>query len=226
MKSKKHILIIYSLFMVFILLTFSVAFIDVKTIGQANVEVGLCFINKLVTNIGYNKILDKFSDVILLIGIGSIIGFAILGCIQLIKRKKFLKVDKEILSFGLGIIIMVLLWFVFDNVLIINYRPILIDGNVEASYPSTHVLIVTFVLLTTVNILSKYIKNKVFINIGYFTAILLISITFIFRVLSGMHWITDCLAGLILGVWLFYGYLTLCKNLPIVDYSNIDAKEK
>ena len=183
-----------------------------KHLSEGNEEVGLGFINKVVKNIEYNKFLDRMSDIFLIISIVSVLCWAVIGFFQLIKRKSLFKVDKEIVFYGLFLVAMAGLWIVFDNLLIVNYRPILVKGELEPSYPSTHVMVVVFTLLTSMYLLSTKVKNRKIINFGYIFASLCIIITFIFRIFSGMHWISDCVGGLLLSLSLFYGYLAILKK--------------
>jgi undecaprenyl-diphosphatase len=193
----------FGVFFLFMLLTISLMTIDVRVIGETNKEIGIGFINKLSVGIEYNKTLDLFSDIFMYLSIGLIIFFAGLGFIQLIKRKSILKVDREILLFGILLILVAVLWLVFDKFILINYRPILIDGELEPSYPSTHVLLVTFILPTSASIASKYVKKSNIIKFIYIMAILCSALTFVLRFLSGVHWLTDCIGGALLGVLCF-----------------------
>jgi undecaprenyl-diphosphatase len=99
---------------------------------------------------------------------------------------------------------MVLIWIIFDKILIINYRPILINGNIEGSYPSTHVMVSTFVLLFLSDKLKKIFKND---KIFYIISIGLILIQSISRILLKMHWFTDIIGGLLIGCLLFFTFL-------------------
>lgn len=207
MKNNKYLISSFVLGILFVLFTISLIFVDVRLIGETNAKIGLGFINEISSKINYNSTLDKISDIFLALGIIGVLFFGIVGVIQLIKRKSLKKVDREIIVFGIFLIIMVMLWITFDKFLVINYRPILIDGEIEASYPSTHVMIVTFTLLTVTNLLSKYIKNDKVVKMFYGLAILFIMLATIFRILSGMHWISDCVGGLLLGSMLYSFYI-------------------
>ena len=201
---KKSINIFFMTTLILFFIHTALLFVNVRTMGTSNTEIGLSFINKLVSNVRYNEVLDKISDILLIICILLIAFFAIVGGTQLIKRKNILKVDKEILSFGILVIIMFLLWMLFDNVIVLNHRPILIDGNLEPSYPSTHIMIVTFVMLSAVSLLGRYYTNKKINYILISIAISSIVLTVVLRIASGMHWITDCSGGLLLGLTLYY----------------------
>lgn len=207
--NKKNLLTSVLLFVSFIILMICLLLIDVRVINDTNKEIGLAFINKISTKIEYNRTLDKGSDVFLLIGIGCLVSLIILGLVQLIKRKSLFKVDKEIIVYGLVCIFIVIMWFVFDKILIINYRPVLIDGELEASYPSTHIMLVTFLLLASSKVISNYVKKTKIIKFLIVITCVFVGMTFVMRFISGMHWITDCIGGLLIGLSSYYLYLSL-----------------
>ena len=128
--------------------------------------------------------------------------------------KSLFKIDKGVVTFEIFIVILGVIWYLFDEILIINYRPILVNGQVEASYPSTHILLVTFALLSTPSVLYDYYRNrKVVIALSLLSAIL-IAITFVLRLASGMHWFTDCVGGAILGLAMYCLYI-VCKQIKV-----------
>ena len=217
MKSKKSIIVSITLFLVFSLLTLLLIYEDVNFVGETNKEVGLSGINEKYSYLEYNKVVDIISDIPLFLSIELIGVLAVTGFIQLIKRKSLFKVDKDITIFGVFIIVLAIFWIAFDKFFIINYRPILIDGEVEPSYPSTHILIVTFTMLSSISILYKYLKNRKIIIVMNLISSLLISITFVLRLASGMHWFTDCLGGMILGLSMYCLYVALKKEKLIEE---------
>jgi len=209
---KKNLIITNILLGLFILLTISLLFIDVKVIGESNKEIGFALINRIFGKIEYNEFLDKSSDVFLVLSIVLIFSFALIGLIQLIKRKSLFKVDKKIIVFGIFLVVVAVLWIIFDKFIILNYRPILIEGELEASYPSTHIMLVSYTLLASVELLVKYIKSpKVRVAIRI-TSIIFIVATIILRFISGMHWLTDCIGGALLGIGLYFAFLTFSQE--------------
>ena len=62
--------------------------------------------------------------------------FGILGLCQWIRRKRFFRVDADILLLGAYYLLVIAGYLLFEMVPI-NYRPVLIDGYLEASYPSS-----------------------------------------------------------------------------------------
>lgn len=155
---------------------------------------------------GENKTLDKISDVLLIAMLAIVAGFALSGLVQLIKRNKLKKVDSEILAMIPSLLLLVAVYFVFEKIWVLNYRPILINGIAEPSFPSTHTLIAVTVLGMTMMALPKYIKNrKQRILIDVLALIAMAAMAFL-RVASGMHWMTDVLGGIIFGIDLVLVY--------------------
>lgn len=155
---------------------------------------------------GENKTLDKISDVLLIAMLAIVAGFALSGLVQLIKRNKLKKVDSEILAMIPSLLLLVAVYFVFEKIWVLNYRPILINGIAEPSFPSTHTLIAVTVLGMTMMALPKYIKNRrQRILIDVLALVAMVAMAFL-RVASGMHWMTDVLGGVIFGIDLVLVY--------------------
>lgn len=201
------IVFIFLFLLLMVLLNFNKA-----NLGETNTPVGLSSINKLfVTN--YVDIYNSMSQVGLYLSFIIIVGFAITGFYQLIKRKSLFKVDLDIILFGVGVIVLIITWLLFDKIIAYNYRPIYVNKNLEGSFPSTHVLFTTFVLVSAFGISLNREKNN-FYNLAILViAILVITLTSLCRVLSGMHWATDVLGGLLLGLGYFFILYGIFKGL-------------
>ena len=206
MKKKMTLYAAISLLAVFVLWTILVKFVDVGTIGPNGTSVGFATLNGAVHRLtGVHMSIYILTDWLGLIPIATALGFAILGLVQLIKRKSLFKVDRNLLALGIFYIVVIAVYLLFE-LLVINYRPVLIDGALEASYPSSTTLLVTCVMPTAAIQLNKRIKNKalrcfVVSLIIAFTAFMVIS-----RLICGVHWITDIIGGALLssGLVLFY----------------------
>jgi undecaprenyl-diphosphatase len=138
-----------------------------------------------------------------------IFGFGLTGLIQWIKRKSFLKVDYDILVLC-GFYAVVLAFYAFFEVVVVNYRPVLIEGVLEASYPSSTTVLVLCVMLTALMQLWNRIGNKtakivIAIAILAFTAFMVIG-----RLVSGVHWVTDIIGGALLSASLVTLYTFFC----------------
>ena len=100
------------------------------------------------------------TDWLSLIPLGFILGFAILGLMQWIRRKQLLKVDHSILALG-GFYIVVMAAYIIFEQFVINYRPVLINGILEASYPSSTTMLVMCVIPTAIMQLQERIRNVI-----------------------------------------------------------------
>ena len=148
-------------------------------------------------------------------------GFAVLGLTQLIARKRLFKVDKSILLLGVFYCSVIFVFFFFEKV-IINYRPVLIDGILEGSYPSSTTLLFTTVMPTAILELSVRIKRgktRVFILsvLAIITAFSVVG-----RIISGVHWITDIIGGLFISAGLDLMYIAF-RGILIKIEEKIDT---
>lgn len=205
-KTKKQFIIGVTLLALFILYTVSLTFVDMQQIGPQGSYVAYAGINKAVHKFfGVNMLLYNITDWAGVVAIFIALGFAILGLVQLIRRKSILKVDSSILVLGV-FYIFVFGAYVFFEFNVINRRPILIGGILEASYPSSTTMLAMCVLPTAMMQFHRLIKNHKIKNIvnvvcGLFTAFMVIG-----RLVCGVHWFTDILGGLLfsVSVILFY----------------------
>lgn len=140
-------------------------------------------------------------------------GFAVLGIIQWMKRKKLSKVDYSIFILG-GFYIVVIAAYILFEMITVNYRPVLINGILETSYPSSTTLLVLSVMPTASmqfksRIKRRSLKNAVSILIAFFISFMLLG-----RLLSGVHWFTDIVGGILLSgcLVMLYKYLVSLKN--------------
>ena len=194
-KSRRLFFLGASLLAAFVLWTVLVCFVDVQAIGPEGSSVGFATLNGCVHDFtGVNMSLYVITDWLGLIPIGVAFGFAVLGLVQWIKRKSILKVDRSILALG-GFYIVVMAVYILFQMVVINYRPTLIDGYLEASYPSSTTMLVTCVMPTAMMQFRARIKNKVFSRCVMMAIAVFIVFMVIGRLVSGVHWITDIIGG-------------------------------
>jgi undecaprenyl-diphosphatase len=171
-----------------------------KTIGDRPITGFLGNINGLV-DYKYNKTIDVISDLLLYASFAFVLFAVIIGVMQLVKNKNLFKVDPLILIYGIFIVLSIIIWILLDKVIKVSYRPL----NDENSYPSTHVFLFTYFTLTGIVILFKYIKKDILKKILFLIALILaVVIMPLFRVLAGMHYITDVFGGILLGLSFFF----------------------
>jgi len=193
----------------FVLWTVLVSVVDVRAIGPNGSSVGFATLNGYVHDLtGVNMRLYSITDWLGLVPIGAVFGFAVLGLVQWVGRKSLFKVDRSILALG-GFYIIVLAMYIFFEIVVINYRPVLIDGYLEASYPSSTTMLVMCVMPTAMMQLHARIKSDVFrrcvlISIAAFTAFMVIG-----RLASGVHWLTDIIGGALVSAGLVITYASV-----------------
>ena len=214
-KNKKRLVLGASLVVAFVLWTVFVRFVDVQAIGPEGSSVGFATLNGFVHELtGVNWLLYTVTDWLGLVPIAVALGFAILGLVQLIKRKSLWKVDHNILALGVFYIVVMAAYILFEMV-VINYRPTLIDGYLEASYPSSTTMLVMCVMPTAAMQLNVRIKNTVFRRCAIITIVAFTAFMVIGRLVSGVHWITDIIGGALFSagiVMIYKAIINLCDN--------------
>ena len=210
-KNQKHFLIAVCMLIAFVMWTVAIRFIDVQAIGPQASSVGFATINKFVHNlIGVHMSLYTITDWLGLVPIVFVMGFALLGLIQWIKRKHLLKVDYNILILGDFYIVVMAVYVLFE-MLVVNYRPVLIGGNLEASYPSSTTTLVMCVMPTAVMQFHARIKNNVLKRFIAAAIIAFIVFMVIGRLISGVHWLTDIIGGALLSAGLVLMYRAVIR---------------
>ena len=204
---KKNIILTSFLIILFGVYTYLVKTVNVKAIGPNKSKVGFAVVNKWVKNvIGKDMTVYKITEYLGYALLLIVVVFAIIGLIQLIKRKNILKVDREIISLGVLYALMAAVYIGFEKV-IINYRPILIDKVLEASYPSSHTVLAMCVAISFCMVSSKYFgKFTKFLNVVVLT---LLTLVIAGRIISGVHWASDILGGVLLSCALISVFNTL-----------------
>lgn len=208
-------LIIGALFvLVFLIWTILVLFIDVKAIGPNETRVGFSTFNSwFFTLTGVNMTLYYATDILSLVPFFVIFGFALLGLVQLIKRKSLFRVDFDILMLGAHYISVLFSYLLFE-IIVVNYRPILIESQMEASYPSSTTMLIMTVMVPLAmqinyRIKNRYIKLLILILISIFTAFMIIG-----RILSGVHWSSDIIGGMLLSI----GYIFIYSGIYKINF--------
>jgi undecaprenyl-diphosphatase len=210
-ENKRLFLIAAGALAAFVLWTVLVRIVDLQQIGPEGSVVGFAAFNAFVHGLtGVHMGLYELTDLLSVIPLAIIGGFGLLGLVQWIKRKSFAKVDYSILVLG-GFYIVVLAIFALFEVLAINYRPVLIEGKLEASYPSSTTMLVMCVLPTAVMQLRGRIQNPVLNHsvsfvLGAFTGFMVVV-----RLISGVHWVTDIIGGALLSTGLVVLYAAFIK---------------
>lgn len=178
--------------------TLAVKTLDVQGIGPLGSTVGFAAVNGFFHRLtGVNMLLYHITDWLGLVPVAFGLGFAVLGLAQWIRRKSICKVDRSILALG-GFYVVTLAAYLLFEEWVINYRPVLIAGFLEASYPSSTTLLTLCVMPTAQMQLRRRIQNRV-IRRWVCAAITGFAVFMVAgRLLSGVHWLTDIIGGVLL----------------------------
>ena len=131
--------------------------------------------------------------------------FGGVGFVQLIKRKSLFKVDRALIFLGIYYVAVIFGYLIFEMIPI-NYRPILIDGMLEASYPSSTTLLVLSVMPTLVYRVNRRSTNLLFRRCVSVMSIIFSTFMVIGRLVAGVHWFTDIVGAVILSTGLYCLY--------------------
>ncbi len=198
------------LLVIFTLWTLMLWLVDIRPVGPLDSAVGLGSINSWFHKLtGVNMTLYEITDWLGLVPIAIAFGFAVLGLCQWIRRKHLLRVDTDLWLLGGFYIVVILVYALFEEV-VINYRPVLINGILEASYPSSTTVLVMCVVPTARLFLLRRIQHVACRRIVSAAAVTFMTFMVVGRVMSGVHWLSDIVGGLILSAGLVTLYDAAC----------------
>jgi len=192
--------------MVFAIWTVLIQIVDVQPIGVNGTDIGFAIVNGWFHRLtGVHMAVYVLTDWLGLVSVFVCILFGGLGLVQMIKRRSLCKVDYDIILLG-GYYIIVIAGYLFFEMIPINYRPILIEGRMEASYPSSTTLLVLNVMPTLIFQANYRLKNKGLKKSILFLTVVFIGFMVIGRLICGVHWLTDIVGSVLLSAGLFYTY--------------------
>ena len=199
----------------FVLWTVLLGAVDVRPVGPNGSAVGFATVNLWFHGLtGVHMTLYTLTDWLGLVPVGVCMGFAVLGLVQWIGRRRILRVDASILLLGGFYVLVITLYLLFEE-LAVNYRPILIGGYLEASYPSSTTLLTLCVMPTAALQLWGRIKNAALRRCVAAVILGFTAFTVIGRLLSGVHWLTDIVGGVLLSGGLVAGYKAVNLGLAV-----------
>ena len=206
-KRGKKLLFAGSIFIVaFIIWTLLIQKIDVRPLGANGTNIGFatinCWFHKLT---GVHMTLYTITDWLGPIPIFICMIFGVMGLIQLIQRRSVLKVDYDIIFLGIYYMIVIFGYLIFEMIPI-NYRPILIEGFLEASYPSSTTLLVMGVMPTLIEQVNRRSENMTVKRIVQVLVICFSAFMVLGRLIAGVHWLTDIVGSIMLSAGLFCFY--------------------
>ena len=202
-------------FALFILTIALVTCVDIGSVGPAGTTVGLSHLNKGVHDlIGVHMFWYQVTN---LLGFWAILCGAIFACIglkQLIERKSLKQVDAKILALGGLFVLLGVIYVLFEKV-VINCRPVLMEGETvpEASFPSSHTVLAFVIFGAIAMMLKDYLQDKRLVSMLQNACLVLILVSVIGRLISGVHWFTDILGGIFLSVALLQAFSGILEKL-------------
>lgn len=194
------------LLLAFALWTALIQRIDVQAAGPGGTKIGFAALNVGFHRLtGVHMTLYTVTDWLGLVPIGVCLGFGCVGLIQLIQRKSLRLVDPDILLLGGHYLLTILAYLLFEAVPV-NYRPILIEGRLEASYPSSTTLLVLSVMPTLRMQVGRRSGSAAAKRAAGAFSMLFSLLMTVGRLISGVHWLTDIAGAAFLGLGLYQLY--------------------
>jgi undecaprenyl-diphosphatase len=206
MKEKRNLLAGAGVIGAFALWTVLIRWVDVQAVGQNGTKIGFADFNVWFHQLtGVHMTLYTITDWLGLVPIFICLCFGVLGLVQLIKRRSLLRVDPDILLLGIYYVLVIACYLIFEMIPI-NYRPVLIEGRLEASYPSSTTLLVLSVMPTlwfqaNRRVSNAMIRKAVAVFVVTFSVFMVIG-----RLVSGVHWATDIIGSILLSAGLYMLY--------------------
>ena len=195
---RKCLIAAATLFLLFIALLLAVRTLDVRPIGPEGSTVGLAAVNGWVFRLtGEHLFWYTLTDWLGVAAVLMALGFAMLGLVQLVRRRSFFKVDKSLYALAAVYLLTIGCYILFE-LWIVNYRPVLMQGRLEASFPSSQTMIVCAIMATALLEFRGRLKGKTARAVAQALCVGLMLVTVAGRLISGVHWFTDIVGGLLL----------------------------
>lgn len=200
---KRTLFVGFVLLAAFVIWTMLIQRVDVKAVGVNGTDVGFAILNIWFHKLtGVHMAMYIITDWLGLVPIFVCMVFAGIGFGQLIRKRSLFKVDYDILLLGIYYMI-VILGYLFFEMFPVNYRPILIGGIMEASYPSSTTLLVLCVMPTLAEQAQRRVQKPLFkrlikVFVFGFSVFMVLG-----RLISGVHWITDIVGAILFSAGLF-----------------------
>lgn len=193
-------------FCLFIVFTILVKTVDVTYFPTEETTIGFSSLNLTVFQaLGTNDLSFEVSEVMGLLILTAPVFFAFLAFSQWVKRKSLLKIDHDLWILFATYALTIAFYALFE-IIVINYRPILVNDLIEASYPSSHTLLAIVIGGTSF----LEVKNRmkwVWLKVSLMVLLSFLTVAIpMLRLLSGVHWLTDIIAGILLGTSMLFLY--------------------
>ena len=199
-KIRSKYLLAFALLLLFAVFTVLVQKVDVQPIGPNGSEVGFASLNGSVHDkLGENDACYKLTKLIGYLALATAPCFALLALVQLIRKKSLAGVDGDLWALAIYYVLVGACYVAFEKY-VVNYRPVLVDGVLEASYPSSHTMLAASLFGATIVQMRKRMRVKPLRMLIDAVLVVAIAAMAIGRLMSGVHWLTDIVGGLLLGL--------------------------
>ncbi len=212
-KSKRYLIIGIILALVAVIYTILLKHVDVRPIGPEGSLVGFSTMNEAVHNyIGFNKDFYVLTNILGLFPFIGVLIFIIIGLVELIKEKSLMKVNKRLYAIGCLYILIGLIYLFFE-IVTINYRPVILTEGLEASYPSSHTLLGITLPLSFAYLIKYFVKSEKKVRALRLLSIILGCAIVFGRIISGVHWASDILGGVIIATSLLLLFISSVEKI-------------
>lgn len=202
------------LFLLFLLFTILVLNVDVKPIGPEKSKVGFSALNSwMAKKTGEQMFWYGLTKILGIIALAVAGFFGLLGIFQLVMGKSLKKVESSLYVLA-GFYVAVLCFYLLFEKAVVNYRPVILDEGLEASYPSSHTMLAVCIFVTAIMQFDKRIKDVTVRRIVQVVLAIFVVVMVVGRLLSGVHWLTDIVGALLLSaalIMLYYAVLEYIK---------------
>ena len=190
----------------FLFWTMLIQRVDVQPMGIKGTMIGFATLNGWFhKTTGVHMAIYHITDWLSLVPILACMLLGVVGLMQWIQRRSIRKVDYDILCLGIYYVVVIAAYLVFEMIPI-NYRPILIEGRMEISYPSSTTLLVLCVMPTITEQVKRRVKCEN-VKRGMQSIIMVFSLFMVLgRLICGVHWLTDIVGSVLLSVGMFCIY--------------------
>ena len=212
--------------LLFIVFTVLVQVLDVHSIGPQSSSVGFATVNSMVHElVGDHDLWYSITSWLGFVPLATALVFAVVGLLQMIQRRSLFKVDTSIIVLGIFYVITIAVYVIFE-LYIVNYRPILIDGYLEASYPSSHTMLACCFMAAAMLECGILVKDRMVNMVVRVVSLIIMVVLVVGRLLSGAHWFTDIIGGLLVSGALIMGLYSVLSMLPESSDHSRRSKDK
>ena len=207
------------LLVLFVLLAVLLTCVDVRSAGDSQAEVGFATLNEAVFDaLGQSEAaltLSKLCGIVIIAAVGA---FGVTGLVQVIRRKGILRADAELYAMLGGLVLLAAAYVLFE-VVVINCRPVLDEGELAASFPSSHTMLAISAAGMGTAYLIKALKGawRIVSCVALNAAA---AATVAGRLLGGVHWLTDIVGGCLYGLFIVFCYLAACRAIESIRTRN------